>query len=223
LPQAKKKATPKPAIAVKLTAASSSKGSKATAKKKAIVKPAARNKPAAAKAGGEKVVKKSSQPATKPTKKTSKAGQKQLSASKPAVRAPKPAKKGPQKPLSPQKSNINYEENTVTEKKAKSGKTVNSKQRAEGADEERDLPEAIRQGLSKGPQRKRGWRDIEALTERARLKSMLVDIWHEDIDLDSDIFGESDHASGYYTDKEEEIEVEDDEDDDWEEVAEEES
>jgi hypothetical protein len=52
---------------------------------------------------------------------------------------------------------------------------------------------------------------------------MLVDIWHEDIDLDSDIFGESDHASGYYTDKEEEIEVEADEDDDWEDDVEEET
>jgi len=61
-------------------------------------------------------------------------------------------------------------------------------------------------------QRKRGWRDIEAISERARLKKMLVDIWHEDIELDDDIFGESDHLSGYYTDfNEEEVEIEVDE------------
>jgi len=66
----------------------------------------------------------------------------------------------------------------------------------------------------KAGQRRRGWRDIEAISERARLKKMLVDIWHEDIELDEDIFGESDHLSGYYADFEEEeleeIEIDDD-------------
>ena len=72
---------------------------------------------------------------------------------------------------------------------------------------------------SKPGQRKRGWRDIEAISERARLKKMLSDIWHEDVELDEDIFGESDHLAGYYTDVEEEVEeievdndLEDDED-----------
>jgi len=61
--------------------------------------------------------------------------------------------------------------------------------------------------------RKRGWRDIEAISERARLKKMLVDIWHEDIELDEDIFGDSDHLSGYYADLEDEdVEIELDED-----------
>jgi hypothetical protein len=54
-----------------------------------------------------------------------------------------------------------------------------------------------------GP-RKRGWRDIEAMSERARLKKLLTDIWHEDIELEEDIFGESDHLAGYYTDSDEE-------------------
>ncbi len=77
--------------------------------------------------------------------------------------------------------------------------------------------------MAKPGQKKRGWRDIEALTERARLKSLLSDIWHEDIDLDSDIFGETDHLSGYYTDKEEvEVEVEAEEAEEWEEFEEEE-
>lgn len=89
--------------------------------------------------------------------------------------------------------------------------------------QEDGLTGSISQGLTKLGQKKRGWRDIEALTERARLKSLLSDIWHEDIDLDSDIFGETDQFSTYYTDKEEEIEVDDDEDDEWEEFEEEES
>lgn len=60
-------------------------------------------------------------------------------------------------------------------------------------------------------QRKRGWRDIEAIRERARLKKMLTDIWHEDIELDDDIFGETEQRSGYYANAVEEIEVEIDE------------
>jgi len=84
------------------------------------------------------------------------------------------------------------------------------------------LNESSSQGPGKLGQKKRGWRDIEALTERARLKSLLSDIWHEDIELDSDIFGETDHLSGYYTDKVEAVEVEPEEDEEWEEFEEEE-
>jgi len=78
-------------------------------------------------------------------------------------------------------------------------------------------------GLSKQVPKKRGWRDIEALTERARLKSLLSDIWHEDIDIDLDIFGETDHLFGYYTDKEEVIEIEPEAEEVWEEFEEDES
>lgn len=70
-----------------------------------------------------------------------------------------------------------------------------------------------RQTLERPGQRKRGWRDIEAMSERARLKKLLTDIWHEDIELEEDIFGESDHLAGYYTDSDDEEEpVEPDED-----------
>lgn len=73
-----------------------------------------------------------------------------------------------------------------------------------------------------GP-RKRGWRDIEALSERARLKKLLSDIWHEDIELEEDIFGESDHLAGYYTDSdEEEIPAEPDEEVEFEDFEEDE-
>jgi len=71
--------------------------------------------------------------------------------------------------------------------------------------------------------RKRGWRDIEAMSERARLKNLLSDIWHEDIELEEDIFGESDHLAGYYTDTEDEdVTVESDEEDEFEEFEEDE-
>jgi hypothetical protein len=84
---------------------------------------------------------------------------------------------------------------------------------------------SVRGNHNKNGQRKRGWRDIEAISERARLKKMLVDIWHEDVELDDDIFGECDHLSGYYADcdEDEEIEVDDDlvvDDEDFEEKEE---
>jgi len=81
-------------------------------------------------------------------------------------------------------------------------------------------------GQNKAPQRKRGWRDIEAISERARLKKMLADIWHEDIELEDDIFGDLDHLAGYYADcevQEEVIEIDDEieeEDEDFEEKEE---
>jgi len=81
-------------------------------------------------------------------------------------------------------------------------------------------------GQNKTPSRKRGWRDIEAISERARLKKMLSDIWHEDIELEDDIFGDSDHLAGYYADcdvQEEVIEIDEEveeEDEDFEEKEE---
>lgn len=54
-------------------------------------------------------------------------------------------------------------------------------------------------------QKKRGWRDIEDIRERARLKKMLADIWHEDIELDRDIFGETDNLDEYYTSSRDEV------------------
>ena len=79
----------------------------------------------------------------------------------------------------------------------------------------------MRARASKTPQKKRGWRDIEALKEQVRLKRLLADIWHEDIELDEDIFGERDRLAGYYTaSRDEAIDIDDDEDDDFEEFEE---
>ena len=85
-----------------------------------------------------------------------------------------------------------------TRKPVSSGADARQGERAASkAQGERTVPSA---------QRKRGWRDIEAMSERARLKKLLADIWHEDIELEEDIFGESDHLAGYYTDTEDEEE-----------------
>jgi hypothetical protein len=60
-----------------------------------------------------------------------------------------------------------------------------------------------------------GWREIEALREKAALKASLADVWDEDFDLDDEILAELDHTAEFFTtqaDPEEEI-FEDDEDD----------
>jgi hypothetical protein len=38
--------------------------------------------------------------------------------------------------------------------------------------------------------KKRGWREIEALRERAELKEHLAEIWDDDIELDENVFGD---------------------------------
>ncbi|MEJ8567435.1 hypothetical protein [Elongatibacter sediminis] len=59
-----------------------------------------------------------------------------------------------------------------------------------------------RGAVAQGGARKRGWRDIEEIRERMRLKSLLADIWHEDVELEEDIFGESGYLAGYYAEGE---------------------
>lgn len=112
----------------------------------------------------------------------------------------------------------------LSERKAGSNKQAESglPSKAKTRKQDSGLSGFANQGQVKPGQKKRGWRDIEALTERARLKSLLSDIWHEDIDLDSDIFGEADHLFGYYTDKEDVVEVEPEVAEEWEEFEEEE-
>jgi hypothetical protein len=49
---------------------------------------------------------------------------------------------------------------------------------------------------------KRGWREIEAMRERAELKKMLAEAWDDDLELDDDIFGDSDVLDDYYVHRE---------------------
>ncbi|MGD2130742.1 MAG: hypothetical protein PVJ33_14480 [Lysobacterales bacterium] len=49
------------------------------------------------------------------------------------------------------------------------------------------------------PKRNGGWREIEALREKAALKASLADVWDEDFDLDADILAELDHTAEFFT------------------------
>jgi len=62
------------------------------------------------------------------------------------------------------------------------------------------------------PRRNGGWREIEALREKAALKASLADVWDEDFDLDEEILAELDHTAEFFTTQEEpEEEIFDDE------------
>lgn len=54
-----------------------------------------------------------------------------------------------------------------------------------------------------------GWREIEAMREKAALKASLADVWDEDFDLDEEILAELDHTAEFFTaqpdDEEEEL------------------
>jgi hypothetical protein len=60
-----------------------------------------------------------------------------------------------------------------------------------------------------------GWREIEALREKAALKASLADVWDEDFDLDEETLAELDHTAEFFTTQEdpepEEFEVEEEE------------
>jgi hypothetical protein len=68
-------------------------------------------------------------------------------------------------------------------------------------------------GLETQPRRNGGWREIEALREKAALKASLADVWDDDFDLDEEILAELDHTAEFFTTEEEpEEEVFDDDD-----------
>jgi hypothetical protein len=70
-----------------------------------------------------------------------------------------------------------------------------------------ELPRAARVRRSKvvteDPPRKGGWREIEALREKAALKASLADVWDDDFDLDDEILAELDHTAEFFTSQEE--------------------
>jgi hypothetical protein len=79
----------------------------------------------------------------------------------------------------------------------------------------RVVQRAVKQGTGPlNPRRNGGWREIEALREKAALKASLADVWDEDFDLDEEILAELDHTAEFFTTQEEpEEEVFDDDDD----------
>jgi hypothetical protein len=57
--------------------------------------------------------------------------------------------------------------------------------------------------VTEDPPRKGGWREIEALREKAALKASLADVWDDDFDLDDEILAELDHTAEFFTSQEE--------------------
>lgn len=64
------------------------------------------------------------------------------------------------------------------------------------------------------PRKSGGWREIEALREKAALKASLADVWDEDFDLDDEILADLDHTAEFFTSTEEDEEEEIFDDDD---------
>jgi len=84
-------------------------------------------------------------------------------------------------------------------------------------------PERTKAAKEDAPRRSGGWREIEALREKAALKASLADVWDDDFALDDEILAELDHTAEFFTsqeDVEEEI-IDDDVDDDVDEFFEE--
>ncbi len=49
------------------------------------------------------------------------------------------------------------------------------------------------------PRKNGGWREIEAIREKAALKESLADVWDEDFDLDDEILADLDHTAEFFT------------------------
>ncbi len=84
-------------------------------------------------------------------------------------------------------------------------------------------PDRTKSVKDDAPRKNGGWREIEALREKAALKASLADVWDDDFALDDEILAELDHTAEFFTtqeDVEEEI-IDDDDDDDVDEFFEE--
>jgi len=101
------------------------------------------------------------------------------------------------------------------------GKKPSKKSATELADNERspqllssDADDANAADTPAKCRRNGGWREIEALREKAALKASLADVWDENFDLDEEILAELDHTAEFFTTQEEpeEEEIFDDED-----------
>ena len=57
----------------------------------------------------------------------------------------------------------------------------------------------VRSGNRGEPRKNGGWREIEALREKAALKASLADVWDEDFDLDDEILADLDHNAEFFT------------------------
>jgi hypothetical protein len=53
--------------------------------------------------------------------------------------------------------------------------------------------------VDKEPRKNGGWREVEAMREKAALKESLADVWDEDFDLDDEILADFDHTAEFFT------------------------
>ena len=58
----------------------------------------------------------------------------------------------------------------------------------------------------KEPHKNGGWREIEAMREKAALKESLADVWDEDFDLDDEILADLDHTAEFFTPQKDAVE-----------------
>jgi len=81
------------------------------------------------------------------------------------------------------------------------GKTAGTRARKSPEEKSRQTNSAQRPGKPEDPvpRRNGGWREIEALREKAALKASLADVWDEDFDLDEEILAELDHTAEFFT------------------------
>ena len=66
----------------------------------------------------------------------------------------------------------------------------------------------------KEPHKNGGWREIEAMREKAALKESLADVWDEDFDLDEETLADLDHTAEFFTPQKDAVEEVFDEDED---------
>ena len=62
------------------------------------------------------------------------------------------------------------------------------------------------------PRKNGGWREIEAMREKAALKESLADVWDEDFDLDEETLADLDHTAEFFTPQKDAVEEVFDED-----------
>ena len=62
-----------------------------------------------------------------------------------------------------------------------------------------ELPDQAGVTQSNEPRKNGGWREIEAMREKAALKESLADVWDEEFDLDDEILADLDHTAEFFT------------------------
>lgn len=97
----------------------------------------------------------------------------------------------------------NTAKESARRRKAPAGKTGKESSGRRRAAVSANRESRMDQAESDSSRRNGGWREIEALREKAALKASLADVWDEDFDLDEEILAELDHTAEFFTTQEE--------------------